>query len=621
MDTVKLSRVSAGIGTLVLAATLSAQGNVRWAWQGPVEYLPHAVSLGGDTGEVRFREVKSNGVNYISFRAAQAMATTFRLRWMDAIGNANDCVKRGTSSTDGDGFDSAPLVFAACGGSGSEWISATEDASNNHTSTVYSNTAGNRVGWVVNRYGGTEAAPADSPATSRIFDANYQARVGGVLMPQFDIVINRQTATATSVADYVFRTFDAAGGFYDKLRIHDRIYLGADFYPDVTGTRRIGDSSVPFLEGSFTGLRTNTIASLSGNLLITSQAGSPVSRIPKIWVTDFDCSGTGCPGGANVWSRDASGFLFPTTVTDDVRVRKIQYLDVGGSGLLWDSYAEVAGAGTRAQYFRDNAGAYWLWAVRSFLGNSENNLYIDMNLVPSSPAGKQMGYSHYRWGNFFGSAGDFAGNVTPDSDWNVGNRQLGTTSLRWGGIATRNIDINGTFTCTGTGCPATGWNFGPPNILWTGFGWKVGIGTAVPGEALEILGGNFKVSGGINIGGNLLWSSDGAGTIGTTTNNRPSQVFATTGFIAFQGAGSSQQRASMSSGGFLAFSGAGTTVFSVSANSGALVSQASIDAVQGFRVGGTLGLTRFASLTCFGSGFAANVQWTLGILTSFSGGC
>ena len=167
----------------------------------------------------------------------------------------------------------------------------------------------------------------------------------------------RTTNTPTSVGTMAFKTNDAAGVFYNKLIINDNVYID------------------------------------NGHL------GSSTIRVPKIWVHDFDCDGTGCGAGASGWTRDSTnGRLYPTVATDDVRVtNKLQFQDntVSDTKFVWDMHAEIPipAIGTVKFVMRDNAGTTVQEWERTFLGSQTNSNVsrLDMSFEPMTSVARKLG--------------------------------------------------------------------------------------------------------------------------------------------------------------------------------------------------------------------------------------
>jgi hypothetical protein len=337
--------------------------------------LPSAISLGGDTGEFRFNSIRASNDKFVGLRAPQTLVNSYRMRFPEGPGSQDNCLKRGTGAAMSDNIYDYALYFGACAGEGQDWISAVQDgASNNHNSTVYSPNQGDRVGWRVIRSRGTVLAPENVLVNDYVSSEEYSALIGGSVFPVFGVKVIRTTNTPTSIGTMAFQTNDAAGVFYNKLIINDNVYID------------------------------------NGHL------GSSTIRVPKIWVHDFDCDGTGCGGGGGVWTRNStSGFLYPTTQTDDVRItNKLKWRDNSNTppaDLDFDSYA-VIGSVAQSRYlvFRDNAGAEMLKLERMFTGTVSKRAIFDSSVDPLVDVTYPLGSAAKRWTTVFVQNLDCTGN-------------------------------------------------------------------------------------------------------------------------------------------------------------------------------------------------------------------
>ena len=356
---------------LLVTNSLFAQGTIQYSWQGPVEMLPSAISLGGDTGEFRFNSIRSSNDKFVGLRAPQTLVNSYRMRFPEGPGSQDNCLKRGTGAAMSDNIYDYALYFGACAGEGQDWISAVQDgASNNHNSTVYSPNQGDRVGWRVIRSRGTVLAPENVLVNDYVSSEEYSALIGGSVFPVFGVKVIRTTNTPTSIGTMAFQTNDAAGVPYNKLIINDNVYID------------------------------------NGHL------GSSTIRVPKIWVHDFDCDGTGCGAGASGWTRDSTnGRLYPTVATDDVRItNKLQLQDNTASDtkFVWDIHAEIPlpALGTVKLVMRDNAGATVQEWERIFMGSQTNSNVsrLDMHFQPMLSSAYNLGSASRLWLNTYTTA-------------------------------------------------------------------------------------------------------------------------------------------------------------------------------------------------------------------------
>lgn len=643
MDAIKLSRICARVGAFALLVTnycgmgdhiAHAQGNVQYSWQGPVELLPNAAILGSGTGELRFRESRTNGLDYVSLRGPQSIALSFRLKLPGDPGADNDCVKRGTGTADTDAIIGYPLRFESCGGAGSEWISATEDANKSHFSTVYSNNPTDRVGWVVNRARGTEASPLNTAVGDVISGEDYGALVGGFYLPQLGVQITRQTATSTSVADWVLRTYDAGGGYYDKIRVHNHVYIGSGLFPDTPGARALGDDTLPWLSGRIDSLRTTTVTAPSGTLLIPSNIGNSGARVPKLWVHDVDCDGTGCPGGPNIWSRDSgAGFVYPSTTTDDVFVKQLYFQDYNdliplNYGFRIRAKNSLVSPGNKYLEIQDNAGNNLVRFVKELGGGSANVAVFYQPISPDTNGGQGIGTgANGRWGKSWLTNIDHAGNIEPDVDYTITPRRLGGPGKMYDEIWVRSIVGATANTCWNVFGFSAPWTMsmvpgaaGCPNGTI-----RVGIGTTSASEALHVVGnhlvtGTGVFGGSMRVGGDLRFTGDGSWNIGASTTDRPGNINATFSLNIYNGPFTTTRRMQMTSDATIWYNSSGFITAILNANAGALGVISTMDAAGGYKVNGIPGITANVPVRC-ASGSTATLQFTLGILYSVGSGC
>jgi len=124
-------------------------------------------------------------------------------------------------------------------------------------------------------------------------------------------------------------------------------------------------------------------AHFSGDIF-ANELGSSADRISKLWVTDIDCT-----GACGFWSRNSgSGYIYPTTTTDDVRMEKLVLMDDNAlpSVLTFDIRASIStiSPGVRYMAFRDNAGAEMLRLQRQEAGATANYAIFSMDLRPDT---------------------------------------------------------------------------------------------------------------------------------------------------------------------------------------------------------------------------------------------
>jgi hypothetical protein len=383
--------------------------------------LPSAISLGGDTGEFRFNSIRSSNDKFVGLRAPQTLVNSYRMRFPEGPGSQDNCLKRGTGAAMSDNIYDYALYFGACAGEGQDWISAVQDgSSNNHNSTVYSPNQGDRVGWRVIRSRGTVLAPENVLVNDYVSSEEYSALIGGSVFPVFGVKVIRTTNTPTSIGTMAFQTNDAAGVPYNKLIINDNVYID------------------------------------NGHL------GSSTIRVPKIWVHDFDCDGTGCPSGGGYWFRDSTaGYVRPMTATDDVRTRaKFVFEEPQFGVVTMDILAQVGNPATNtiSMAFRDMAGAEMLRMERQFLGTTSNTATMDMHFIPkakntytlgsASPADRYWSASYVT--NMYAAtirpAADALSRVRSFGNWDPSASDtwsLGETDFRWKTLFVKDLDCTG----------------------------------------------------------------------------------------------------------------------------------------------------------------------------------
>jgi hypothetical protein len=384
--------------------------------------LPNTPTAGGDTGEFRYRESKTFGVEYASIRAATSMSTSYRMRLPPSIGVVDYCVKRGATVVDGDGVNSIPLRFDVCAApGGTEWISATHDSANQHLSTVYTNNVVDYADWVVRRSRGTEATPTDTVVGDFIAGTNYQARVGGTFKPQLIITSKRITATPTAVADWRLTMYDAAGAAHDKLLINDKATLDSDFLPAQD---------------------------------VTHSLGSTALRWKKLWVQDIDCTGA-CGIGSNWFRNTTAGYVRPLVATDDVRTRAKYVFEDAASVTTAD--IEVSSGPNESMQFRDKAGNEMLKLQVLFATVSSKEATLDATFIPKTGNLFNLGIDSTRMWNGLYVQSVYPVNLRPSATAASGaiksfahlnpaaadSYDLGTATDRWRTLFVKDIDCIG----------------------------------------------------------------------------------------------------------------------------------------------------------------------------------
>lgn len=437
----------------------------------------------------------------------------------------------------------------------------------------------------------------------------------------------------------------------------DDAILDMDFLPATTGTRSLGSSAVRWQDGYINNLRPASITppsgmvSLDGDLTVTAgnSLGLSGNRIPKLWVQDFDCAGTGCPSGSSPWTRNSgTGVVSLVTVTDETVVRKLRWDSEEGSGLYWDSYATATGAspGTREWRLRDNAGVDVLLLQRSLSGTTTDDAILDMDFLPSADGVRFLGTSSRRWEQAHlnkvyttlltpgaGSTIEIDGSLHPTSAvsgsagvgtqsnpfnvggfrnfytfaivpisgteiaWfndlvpNVTGGNLGSSSRRVGTLYTQSIN------CSGGTCPDSKWTDGGATTYLTSSD-NVAIGLTSTAFKFEV-GGSSKLDGDVRFGGDIFCVTDGGCDIGDNgfgTVLRPANGYFATAIYTFNGAGSSVVRTSLSGSGLIVRDSGGTQVASVSGSSGR------VSSIAGFTTNGLNGLTFTSPGGCVFSG-------------------
>jgi hypothetical protein len=434
--------------------------------------------------------------------------------------------------------------------------------------------------------------------------------------------------------------------------------LDMTFEPLTDGTRNLGASAKRWANGYINHVRANFITpptgvlEVDGDLTVSSgnSIGLSAQRIPKIWVQDFDCAGTGCPA-TSPWQRNSgTGVVSLITATDDTLVRKVRWDSNDASGLFWDSYATVTGSspGTREWQLRDNAGAPVLRLQRQFAGAVVDDAILDMDFLPATDGARSLGASAKRWDQAHlnkvyttlltpgaGSSIEIDGSWLPTSaasgsaavgtqanpfnvggfrnlytfaivpisgiqvEWfndlvpqtsGVGN--LGSSSRRVGTLYTTSID------CSGGTCPSSKWTDAGTTTYLTATGDNVAIGLASTSFKFEVAG-TSKLDGDTRFGGDLFCVTDAGcdlGDNGFGTVLRPSSGHFASALFTYNGGGSSVIRTSLSGSGLIVNNSGGTQVASVSGTTGRISTSA------GFTVSGINGLSVTTTAGCVFTG-------------------
>jgi hypothetical protein len=394
--------------------------------------------------------------------------------------------------------------------------------------------------------------------------------------------------------------------------VTDRALLDMHLVPRTSSARNLGEGTTiwnnGYIDNVYLGtLRPHTFA--TGVAIAVAQSLVPTNHntfdlgensTPRRWrngwfsgtitTANLTVTGTctGCGAGASGWTRDASGYLVPTTATDDVWVRKVVLQDVAASGIFWDLMNEstVASPGSRSVYLRDPAGTKVVEFQRSSVGVTTNRALFDLHLYPTTTNARDLGDASLRW-----RTGYFAGNL------DVLNGVTANTLNITSGATVSSLNIT-SGTCTG--CPnfwqSTGFSPVTLSPLSTAYNMAVG-GTTASTHKLEVTG-SASVSGNFNLGfgANLFWQTDGAGSIGTTSGNRPNGIYAASEVRSFDGGGSTITRVLLSGSGVLVYNSGGTQVASISGSTGRISSSA------GFTVSGINGLSVTTTAGCVFTG-------------------
>lgn len=389
----------------------------------------------------------------------------------------------------------------------------------------------------------------------------------------------------------------SAGGVTTDLAL-----LDMNLEPLTSSARRLGSATRSWLsveaDSVYTGnLRPPSIGAgtitFTGNLLPsgTRAIGASGQRVDTIWAVNLNLSGTctGCPGGSSDWTRNSgSGYLAPTVATDDVWLRTVVLKDIAGSGVAWDIKNEstLASPGSRAVYLRDPAGAKVVEFQRTSVGVATNRAIFDLHLYPTVTNAMDLGDAGLRW-----RTGYFAGNL------DVLNGITANTLNITSGATVNSLNIS-SGSCTG--CPnywqLTG--FSPVTVSPLSTAYNMAIGGSVANTHKLEVTGSASVSGNFNLGfgANLLWQTDGSGSIGLASSNRPSEAHIATVLYTYNGSGSGVIRNILSGSGLIVFNSSGTEVARVSGSTGRISSNA------GFTVSGINGLTVTTAAGCVFTG-------------------
>jgi hypothetical protein len=398
--------------------------------------------------------------------------------------------------------------------------------------------------------------------------------------------------------------------------VTDRVLLDMSLVPRTSSARNLGEGATiwnnGYIDNVYLGtLRPHTFA--TSVAIAAAQSLVPTNHntfdlgensTPRRWrngwfagtvtTANLTVTGTctGCGGGSSLeWTRNVSGFVEPTTTSDDVRFRKWKIMDLYGAAVSWDMQAEANGVGVSLAYIRDNAGAKVVQFSRLQAGVTANFSQLDTHWYPMVDATYDLGSNTARWRD-----------LTMSRNLSVaGNATFGT----FGGsetVSVNNLTVNGTCTNCGTNLWTLG-GFSPTYIYPVSTAHNVSIGgTSATTHKLEVTG-SASVSGNFNLGfgANLLWQTDGSGTIGLASSNRPNEAHIATVLYTYNGGGTSTIRNTLSGSGLIVYNSSGTEVARVSGSTGRISTSA------GFTVSGVNGL----SVTT-----AAGCVFTGGILTT-----
>lgn len=381
--------------------------------------------------------------------------------------------------------------------------------------------------------------------------------------------------------------------------VTDKAILDMNLVPRTSSARNLGEGTTIWNNGHIDNvylgtLRPHTFA--TGVAIAAAQSLVPTNHntfdlgensTPRRWrngwfsgtvtTANLTVTGTctGCSGSSLEWTRDVSGFVEPSTTSDDVRFRKWKIMDLAGSGLSWDMQASITSGVASLAYIRDNAGAKVVQFSRLQAGVTANFSQLDTHWYPMVDATYDLGSNTARWRD-----------LTMSRNLSVaGNATFGT----FGGsetVSVNNLTVNGTCTNCGTNLWTLG-GFSPTYIYPNSTAHNVAIGgTAALTHKLEVTG-SASVSGNLNLGfgANLLWQTDGSGTIGFASSNRPAEAHITTALYTYDGGGTSTIRTALSGSGVRVFNSGGTLVASMNGTTGRISTNA------GFTVSGVNGVT------------------------------
>ena len=341
-------------------------------------------SAGSATGEIRLQERRTNGREYVGFKAPQSVAANVSWTLPDADGTSGQCL-----STDG----AATLSFASCAGywslSGSDIYRSTGVVTIGHTSPTV------RLGQNLN--------------------TNYASNFGGMALNVFSatgghsaVLDFNKSASGTLGAHGAVASGDTLGFFVFRGSDGTNYQRAAEVTSEVDGT--VSSGVVPGR------LRFRT-ADASGVMTERWRIDKDGAFRPGADDSfDIGLTGTRVRG---IYSKFGEFYKAGSTASSDyVTTRKYNILDQSGASGAWD--IQASGSTTSSIKIRDNSGSRWLEAYRALTGSPLNYTSVFGNMYPAKrviadgdavddTVFGDLGASTARWANVWGGTANFTG--------------------------------------------------------------------------------------------------------------------------------------------------------------------------------------------------------------------